>query len=38
MQNLFYAGGHDDVIRRLESEIHRLQKETKDTVVVESGK
>ena len=38
LQNLFYMGGHDDVIRRLEQEIHQWQKETKDTVVVDSGK
>ena len=38
LQNLFYVGGHDDVIRRLTQEIHQWQKETKDTVVVDSGK
>ena len=38
LQNLFYAGGHDDVIRRLTQEIHKWQKEVNDTVVVDSGK
>src|SRR5207244_1602677 len=32
--NLFYRGGHQDVIRRLSSEIHAWQKRTKDPLGV----
>jgi arylsulfatase A-like enzyme len=32
LTNLFYAGGHDDVIRRLVREIHGWQKEVNDVV------
>jgi len=35
MQNLFYRGGHDDVVRRLTDLIHQWQKSVKDDVVVE---
>jgi arylsulfatase A-like enzyme len=35
LHNLFHAGGHDDVVRRLANDIHRWQKEVNDTVVVD---
>jgi arylsulfatase A-like enzyme len=35
LTNLFYAGGHDDVIRRLADEIHRWQRGVNDVVEVE---
>ena len=37
-QNLFYAGQHDDVIRRLTQEIHKWQRGVNDPVVVDPGK
>jgi arylsulfatase A-like enzyme len=38
MHNLFYSGGHDDVVGRLTQQIHNWQRNVNDVVVVDRGK
>jgi arylsulfatase A-like enzyme len=37
LQNLFYAGRHDEVVRRLTQQIHQWQREVDDPVRIDSG-